>query len=195
MTSPPQALSEFRHLKHNVYVSRKVEKVDWDDIPVCVCKPRWRVERCAPGGGTAAPRKGSAKAAAAKAAVKAAAEADEDSEEEAAVGQAGAELVGCDERSNCVNRGMFVECDPRRCPVVLAGGVCLNTQIQKQSVASVCVRRAEGRGHGLHARKLVISTPCRSLRGRARAVLKMPRRHSEKPVRFQSCSEDAATAF
>lgn len=56
--------------------------------------------------------------------------------------------IACDEGSNCINRALLIECDPKTCP---AGDLCQNQRIGKQQSADTFPLHTGGRGWGLKA--------------------------------------------
>ena len=56
--------------------------------------------------------------------------------------------TACAESSNCINRALLIECDPKTCP---AGDQCQNQRIGKQQSADTVPLYTGGRGWGLKA--------------------------------------------
>lgn len=55
-------------------------------------------------------------------------------------------LTACDEDTGCINRTLFIECNPRECP---AGNRCQNQRFQKRKYVPLEVFETPGQGHGL----------------------------------------------
>ncbi|KAI8052543.1 hypothetical protein BDF22DRAFT_524931 [Syncephalis plumigaleata] len=56
--------------------------------------------------------------------------------------------VACGEDSNCVNRHLYIECNPEDCP---CGNYCLNRRFQQREYAAVQAVKTEKKGYGLQA--------------------------------------------